>query len=101
LLFLVVYEWFLDCKNIGNSVTNCRWMHPQKSNNTEKEITEHGDKGKRIEKPHRQAMNVWQDKDNPSGIGSSEAFESPGYVASPTAIARYCATRNLRETIGA
>jgi len=74
----VVYERMLDfcthCQNIGHAVNTCRWLYPrkEKDSNAEKEKVVQGKKQvptKRIE---------WVPlKDNPTGIGSSAAFQAP------------------------
>jgi len=43
------------------------------------------DKGKKPEQVQKQMSQVWQPKDNPMGISSSNAFETPP-VSAPTIV---------------
>jgi hypothetical protein len=58
------------CKNIGNHITSCRWLHPTKD-------THVIEKQKKSIVSHTQQVQKWQPKDNPNDIGSSKAFEAP------------------------
>lgn len=74
----VVYERMPDfcthCQNIGHHVSVCRWIHPQK----EKEKVAQGKKQMPTQRTEWVPL-----KDNPSGIGSSAAFQQP--VSRPAA----------------
>jgi hypothetical protein len=54
---------------------------PEKTDKQEK--VPRVDKGKKIEHFQKQSSQGWQSKDNPSGIGSSKAFEAPTQVVNP------------------
>lgn len=74
----VVYERMPDfcthCQNIGHHISVCRWIHPrkEKENNTEKEKVAQGKKQMPTQRTEWVPL-----KDNPSGIGSSAAFQQP------------------------
>lgn len=78
----VVYERMPDfcthCQNIGHAVTACRWLYPRKEKDSNADKVVQGKKQvptKRIE---------WVPlKDNPSGIGSSAAFQVPQPIPQP------------------
>jgi len=83
----VVYERMPDycthCQTIGHDVSACRWLFPRKDKvgNAAKEIVGQG------KKPVQAKRSEWVPlKENPSGIGSSRAFQDPQIVPSPTVV---------------
>lgn len=72
----VVYEWLPHfCshrQNLGHEVTSCRWLYPNKDS---KVATENNVKGKK--QVAGTTLRWVPSKENPSGIGSSKAFEAP------------------------
>jgi hypothetical protein len=69
------------CNSIGHDVSNCRWLYPRKDDTNKKSADGKGKEKVPVQKP------TWMPlKDNPSGTGSSKAFEAPTTVASSTPI---------------
>lgn len=58
------------CKNIGNHIASCRWLHPTKD-------THVIDEQRKSFVSQTQQVQKWKPKDNPNDIGSSKAFEAP------------------------
>jgi hypothetical protein len=75
----VNYEWLPDfcshCQNIGHNVSSCHWLYPPNESTVG---TDNVFKGKKQVPVQR--MDWVPKKDNPSGIGSSKAFETPTVV---------------------
>jgi hypothetical protein len=67
-------DFSTHCQNIGHHVSVCRRIHPrkEKENNTEKEKVAQGKKQMPTQRIEWVPL-----KDNPSGIGSSAAFQQP------------------------
>lgn len=72
----VNYKWLPNfcshCQNIGHNVLSCRWLYRPKESTVS---TNNVIKGKK-QVPVRR-MDWVPKKDNPFGIGSSKAFETP------------------------
>jgi hypothetical protein len=64
-------EFCTHCKSIGHNINSCRWLYPR---NVDK-LADLVDKGKKPVNSQKQ-ISEWKPKDNPDGIGSSNAFET-------------------------
>lgn len=84
----VAYERMPDfcthCHNIGHDVTACRWLYPRKEKESVKEKVAQGKK-----QVPQQRLEWISHKDNPSGIGSSTAFQDPKHVLTPTVVGKH------------
>jgi hypothetical protein len=84
----VVYERMPDycthCQTIGHDVTDCRWLYPWKEKESVKEKVAQGKK-----QVPQQRLEWIPHKDNPSGIGSSTAFQDPKHVPTPTVVEKH------------
>lgn len=67
-------EFCTHCKSIAHNVSSFRWLHPKKQDKHNKVFLV--DKWKNVELSHKQSRQGWKEKDNPSDIGSSKAFEA-------------------------
>jgi len=71
---------------MGCYITACRWLYPHK----EKESITVKEKVAQSKKQAPQQRLEWVPlKDNPSGIGSSVAFQDPNHVPTPTVMETY------------
>jgi hypothetical protein len=82
----IEYEGLPDfckhCSSIGHDVSKCRWLHPRKDDSS------NNDKERVIVRKGKEQVptktNAWIPlKDNPSGTGSSKAFEAPPVLETP------------------
>jgi len=93
----VAYEWLPDfrthCQNIGHDVSSCQWLYPRKDINEAKENTVKGKKQVPLTK-----LGWMPTKENPSGIGSSSAFEAPKQET-PQAIVLTSAATNAHNEL--
>jgi len=93
----VAYEWIPDfCSHrqiIGQHVSNCRWVHPQKSSRVDK-----GKQQEVVKKP----VQRWQhkEKENPEGIGSSRALQKTVSAPIPNAVPIPKVVRNESQHVG-
>ena len=76
----VDYEWLPDfcshCQILGHSVVNCRWLHPEKDLNLDKDNTKKvQDKGKKVVTQQKSQTKKWKARENPFGIRLYLAFE--------------------------